>query len=78
MREQLSEEQLASREGAVRKAIVLADKVAAGEESAAREKARVWLATDTPPAAAAAGIARTPLHWPLMFPEVFDGAASTR
>ncbi len=46
--------------------------MAAGEEFAAREKARRWLETDTPADAKAAGIVRTPLHWPLVFPEVFE------
>ena len=61
-----------SREGLYEEAVALADKVAAGEEFAAREKALRWLDTDTPADAKAAGIARTPLHWPLVFPEVFE------
>ncbi|GGZ46565.1 MULTISPECIES: Eco57I restriction-modification methylase domain-containing protein [Streptomyces rochei group] len=35
----------------------------------ARETAREWLAAELP----ADGLERTPLHWPLVFPEVFTG-----
>jgi len=52
----------------------LADDLAASENLAeaedlatVREIARGWLATDNPDR----GIPRTPLHWPLAFPEVF-------
>ena len=72
LREELGEQKRASREGLYEEAVALADKVAAGEEFAAREKARRWLETDTPADAKAAGIVRTPLHWPLVFPEVFE------
>ncbi len=72
MREELGEQKRVSREGLYEEAVALADKVAAGEEFAAREKARRWLETDTPADAMAAGIIRTPLHWPLVFPEVFE------
>lgn len=72
VREELGEQKRVSREGLYLDAVALADKVAAGEEFAAREKARRWLETDTPSDAKAAGIARTPLHWPLVFPEVFE------
>ena len=72
VREELGEEKRVSREGLYEEAVALADKVAAGEEFAAREKARRWLETDTPADAKAAGIVRTPLHWPLVFPEVFE------
>ena len=73
VREEQGEQKRVSREGLYHEAVALADKVAAGEEFAAREKARRWLETDTPADAKAAGIVRTPLHWPLVFPEVFDG-----
>ncbi|MGD9531285.1 MAG: SAM-dependent DNA methyltransferase, partial [Pseudonocardia sp.] len=72
VREEQGEERRVSREGLYLEAVDLAGKVAAGEEFAAREKARRWLETDTPADAKAAGILRTPLHWPLVFPEVFD------
>ena len=72
VREELGEQKRVSREGLYEEAVALADKVAAGEEFAAREKARRWLETDTPADAKAAGIMRTPLHWPLVFPEVFE------
>src|SRR3954452_17056773 len=72
VREELGEQKRVSREGLYLDAVALADKVAAGEEFAAREKARRWLETDTPADAKAAGILRTPLHWPLVFPEVFE------
>ena len=48
MREELGEQKRVSREGLYEEAVALADKVAAGEEFAAREKARRWLETDTP------------------------------
>lgn len=38
------------------------------KQSAAKEKAAAWLATDQPDG----GFDRHPLHWPLVFPEVFD------
>lgn len=41
--------------------------------AAAEEKAQDWLATDQPDGA----FDRHPLHWPLVFPEVFDPARST-
>jgi hypothetical protein len=72
LREELGEQKRVSREGLYEEAVALADKVAAGQEFAAREKARRWLETDTPADAKAAGITRTPLHWPLVFPEVFE------
>jgi hypothetical protein len=72
LREEAGEQKRVSREGLYTEAVALADKVAAGEEFAAREKARRWLETDTPADAKAAGITRTPLHWPLVFPEVFE------
>lgn len=65
-------EKQASREGLYEEAIALAGRVAAGEEAAAIEKARAWLATDVPPDARTAGMVREPLHWPLVFPEVFE------
>ena len=42
----------------------------------AENKAKQWLATDQPDGA----FDRKPLHWPLVFPEVFDrrNPASTR
>ena len=72
VRDEQGEERRVSREGLYLEAVDLAGKVAAGEEFAAREKARRWLDTDTPADAKAAGITRTPLHWPLVFPEVFE------
>jgi len=39
-----------------------------GAVAAAEEKAQDWLATDQPDGA----FDRNPLHWPLLFPEVFD------
>ena len=76
MREELGEQKRVSREGLYEEAVALADKVAAGEEFAAREKARRWLETDTPADAKAAEMMRTPLQWPLVFPEVFEREAS--
>ncbi|GEL18374.1 Eco57I restriction-modification methylase domain-containing protein [Pseudonocardia asaccharolytica] len=47
----------------------LAGDVAAGKgELAAREQRRDWLRTDQPDG----GFDRDPLHWPLVFPEVFE------
>ncbi|ASU79344.1 hypothetical protein CDG81_14790 [Actinopolyspora erythraea] len=48
----------------------LADAVAEGEKSAveAREQAREWLDTDLPEG----NFGRDTLHWPLVFPEVFE------
>ncbi|MCO7191817.1 Eco57I restriction-modification methylase domain-containing protein [Pseudonocardia sp. McavD-2-B] len=57
------------RESLVSDAEILADKVAAGEgEMTARERAREWLDTGRP----ADAFARSPLHWPLVFPEVVE------
>jgi hypothetical protein len=72
LRDEWGEQERASREGLYEESVALADKVAAGEEFAAREKAKRWLATDTAVEARNAGIERKPLHWPLVFPEVFD------
>lgn len=48
---------------------ILADKLAAGEgEATARERAREWLDTERPRDA----FGRSPLHWPLVFPEVVE------
>jgi hypothetical protein len=58
------------REQAVLKAAELALSAARGEPNEvkkAREAADAWLATDVP----GAGFPRQPLHWPLVFPEVF-------
>jgi hypothetical protein len=41
-------------------------------EQTARDQARMWLATDLP----LGGFEREPVHWPLVFPEVFDPARS--
>ena len=44
-----------------------------GAVAAAEEQAKEWLATDRPDGA----FDRNPLHWPLIFPEVFDPARSS-
>lgn len=62
-------EKRASRDGLYFEAAALADRAAAGEgEFTARQKRREWLATD----AVAGAFERDPLHWPLVFPEVFE------
>jgi hypothetical protein len=58
------------REEAALKAAELTLSAAKGEpdeETKSREAADAWLATDVP----GAGLPREPLHWPLVFPEVF-------
>ncbi|RTL70279.1 MAG: hypothetical protein EKK42_03510 [Pseudonocardiaceae bacterium] len=60
-----------SKEALYEQAVTLAGYVAEGEEFAARQTAKEWLAADQPPAARAAGLLRDPVHWPLRFPEVF-------
>jgi hypothetical protein len=58
------------REKAALEAAELTLSVAKGEpdeEAKASEAARRWLATDAP----GGGLPREPLHWPLVFPEVF-------
>ena len=60
-----------SKEALFERAVVLAGYVAKGEEFAARETAKEWLATDQPVEAVAARMWRRPVHWPLEFPEVF-------
>lgn len=59
------------REEAALKAAELTLSAAKGEPDEvekARDAARRWLATDVP----GAGFPREPLHWPLVFPEVFE------
>jgi Eco57I restriction-modification methylase/MmeI, target recognition domain len=54
-------------------AAVLANEAATqGTLAEAEEQAKNWLATDQPDGA----LDRCPLHWPLVFPEVFDPARS--
>ncbi|MFC7659227.1 Eco57I restriction-modification methylase domain-containing protein [Pseudonocardia benzenivorans] len=61
-----------SKEALYEQAVTLAQHIAEGEEFAARQVAREWLATDQSVEAVGAGMARNPLHWPLKFPEVFE------
>lgn len=69
MRDAIATDIRISRENLYLETLTLAQHVAAGEgEAAARAKVRRWLATD----AVAGAFERTPLHWPLVFPEVFE------
>lgn len=59
-----------SREGLYLETLTLAQHIAAGEgEAGARAKVRRWLETDALPGV----FSREPLHWPLAFPEAFEG-----
>ena len=72
VREELGEQKRVSREGLYEEAVALADKVVAGGGvRGAREGAAV--AGDGHAGGRQGGIVRTPLHWPLVFPEVCDG-----
>lgn len=61
-----------SKEALYEEAVMLAGHVAEGEEFAARDAAKRWLATDQPADAVATGMLRAPVHWPLEFPDVFE------
>lgn len=62
-----------SKEALYEQAVTLAQHVAEGEEFAARQVAIEWLETEQPAEAVAAGLRRDPMHWPLRFPEAFQG-----
>jgi len=69
VREGIEAEQRVSRDGLFLETTGFAGKVIDGSgELAARQKARQWLATDQ----VAGGFRREPLHWPLVFAEVFE------
>ncbi|MDS1271799.1 hypothetical protein RIF23_16010 [Lipingzhangella sp. LS1_29] len=51
-----------------RKVAEATEDTAANAEADAQDQAQRWLATDLP----SDGLDRDPLHWPLVFPEVFD------
>ena len=72
VREELGEQKRVSREGLYSRLWRWPTRWRRGRSSRRGEKARRWLETDTPADAKAAGITRTPLHWPLVFPEVFE------
>lgn len=68
-RAEIDEEKKASRESFSLTAARLADEVTGKrDETEARKTAQSWLATDYVPG----GFRRKPLHWPLVFPEVFE------
>jgi hypothetical protein len=70
-REELETDRNASREGLFVESIAIAEELLAGQgEQEARQKASRWLATDR----VAGAFDRRPLHWPLIFPEVFERA----
>ncbi|MCK9925849.1 hypothetical protein MXD62_01520 [Frankia sp. Mgl5] len=68
-RAEIVEGKRASRDSYFLTAARLANEVAAGQEDdEARGTARTWLATDH----VSGSFSREPLHWPLIFPEVFE------
>lgn len=69
LRDAIETDKRVSRDGLYFEAVALAERAAAGEgEFKARQKRREWLQTDSVPGT----FDREPLHWPLVFPEVFD------
>ena len=68
VRAQIEGEQLIKRDDLFVEAARLADRVASGIDDEACGQRDSWLATDQ----AAGSFERKPLHWPLVFPEVFE------
>ncbi|MBN1172701.1 MAG: SAM-dependent DNA methyltransferase, partial [Micromonosporaceae bacterium] len=67
-REDIEEQRAAGREGRFVEAARLADAAHAGRDAEALTRRAEWLATDHVPGS----FPREPLHWPLVFPEVFE------
>ncbi|WP_144118319.1 Eco57I restriction-modification methylase domain-containing protein [Catellatospora sichuanensis] len=68
-RAEIDEAKARGRDGYYAEAARLADEVIkVGDERAARKQRNEWLAIDQ----VIGGFAREPLHWPLVFPEVFE------